>query len=105
MQFELLFHFERSFNKAINYTKPFVIISKEKVKALMDSRKSLLFNNKSRQVKRGNPDFDVIIGSFDAAEICELVGVYILNILGEKYGRERTGLHRDVGLACFENVS
>ena len=26
------------------------------------------------------------MGSFDGAELCELVGVYILLILGEKYG-------------------
>ena len=91
--------------KAVNHAKPFDTISKEKVKTLMHSLKSLLFNNKSGWVKRGNPDFEVTIGSFDAVEICELVGVYILNIVDEKYEKERAGLHRDVGLACFENVS
>ena len=39
------------------------------------------------------------------AEICELVGVYILNELGEKYGKERVGLYKDDGLACFETLS
>ena len=39
------------------------------------------------------------------AEICKLVGVYIFNVLGEKYGKERVGLYRDDGLACFQNVS
>ena len=72
----------------------------------MHSRKSLVFNNKSVWIKReGDPDFDVAMGSFDGAEICELVGVYILNLLGEKYGKDRVGLYRDDGLACFENVS
>ena len=43
--------------------------------------------------------------SYDGAEICELVGLYILHKLGVKYGKERIGLYRDDGLACFENTS
>lgn len=43
--------------------------------------------------------------SFDGAEICELVGAYILNVLGKKYGKERVGFYRDNCLACFESVS
>ena len=45
------------------------------------------------------------MGSYDGAEICELVGLYILHKLGEKYGKERIGLYRDDGLACFKNTS
>ena len=72
----------------------------------MHSRKSVLFNNTSAWIKReGDPDFDVTMGSFDGVDICELVGVYILNVLGEKYGKERVGLYRDDGLAYFENIS
>ena len=42
----------------------------------MHSRKSLLFNNTSVWIKRkGDPDFDVTVGSFNSAEICELVDV------------------------------
>ena len=55
--------------------------------------------------KGGGKDFDVTMGSFDGAEICEVVGLYILHELGEKYGKERIGLYRDDGLACFENAS
>ena len=55
--------------------------------------------------REGDPDFDVTMGSFDGTEIFELVGVYILNLLGEKYEKGRVGLYRDDGLACFENVS
>ena len=70
----------------------------------MHSRKSLLFNNTSVWVKKeGDPAIDVTMGgSFDGAEICELVGVYILNVLNKKYGKARMVLYRDDGLACFE---
>ena len=45
------------------------------------------------------------MGSFDGAELCELVGLYILHILGKKYGKHRTGLYCDDGLECFGYTS
>ena len=36
------------------------------------------------------------MGSFDGAEICELVGPFVLYRLEEKYG-----LYRDDGMPCF----
>ena len=41
------------------------------------------------------------MGSFDGAELRELVGLYILHIFGKKYGKHRIGLNRDEGLYCF----
>ena len=35
---------------------------------------------------------DVTMGSFDDAEICELVGLFILNNLREKCGKNNMGL-------------
>ena len=43
--------------------------------------------------------FDVTMGSYDGAEVCELVGLFILKHLGEKFGKENIGLYRDDGLA------
>ena len=37
--------------KTINHVQSFVIISKEEVKTIMHSRKSLLFNNASVRIK------------------------------------------------------
>ena len=55
--------------------------------------------------KDDNPYFDVTMGSYDGAEICELVGLYILHVLGEKYGENKIGLYRDDSLACFGNIN
>ena len=55
--------------------------------------------------KDGNSNFDVTMGSYDAAEICKLVGVHILHVLGEKYRKDKIGLYHDDGLACFGNIS
>ncbi len=45
------------------------------------------------------------MGSYDGAEICELVGLFILNKLGQKFGKENIGLYRDDGLAIMKNKS
>ena len=55
--------------------------------------------------KDDKKDFDVTMGSFDNGEICELVGLYILHVLGAKYGKNNHGIYRDDGLAYFENMN
>ena len=53
-------------------------------------------------VKRGSSNaFDVTMGSFDGAEICELVGLFILSKLKDKFGND-LGLYRDDGLAVLK---
>ena len=49
--------------------------------------------------------FDVTIGSFEGAEACELVGLFILNDLANKYGTNNIGLYREVGLTIFRNTT
>ena len=92
--------------KVIKYAKTLVNISDKEINTIMHSRKSLLINNKDIWIKKsGDPDFDVTMENFDGAELCELVGLYILHILGEKYRKHRKGLYRDDGLACFGYTS
>ena len=53
----------------------------------------------------GNNPFDVPMGSFDGAEVCEIVGIYILNKLGDLLNKSNVGLYRDDGLAVIYNTS
>jgi hypothetical protein len=46
--------------------------------------------------------FDVTMGSYDGAEICELVGLFILSKLEAKFGKNQVGLYRDDGLAILK---
>ena len=39
------------------------------------------------------------------AEVCELVGLNLLNLLTNEFGKNNIGLHRDDGLSCFQNIS
>ena len=71
----------------------------------MHSRKALLFNKNDVWVKKDNPNFDVTMGSYDGAEVRELVGLYILDILTKEFGHDKIALYRDGGLGCFQNLS
>ena len=42
--------------------------------------------------------FDVTMGSYDGAETCELIGLYMLSLIGPKF-RNQVGFYRDDGLA------
>ena len=44
------------------------------------------------------------MSSFDGAEVCELVGLYLLDILRKEFGNNKIGLYRDDGLSCFQNL-
>ena len=66
----------------------------------MQSRKTLLFSKKVSWVKKErDEDFDVPMGCYDGAEVCEIVGSYILNLLGNTLDKDLVGLYRDDGLA------
>ena len=45
------------------------------------------------------------MGSYTGAEMCELVGLFILNHLGKKFGKKNIGLYRDDGLAIIKSRS
>ena len=45
------------------------------------------------------------MGSFDGAEVCELVGIYILCSLAKLINKEDCGLYRDGGLLILQNVN
>ena len=63
-------------------------IEEKVIKAIYHAYKSLLFDKDIISVKKDNPEFAVIIGSYDGLELCKLVGLY-----------------RDDGLSYFENIS
>ena len=56
--------------------------------------------------KKGDDSFDVTMGSFDGTEVCELVGLYILNRLVPLMGNNSSsGLYQDDGLAAIGTSS
>ena len=78
---------ERLLRKAIKFAKTFVPISHSTWKAIMHCRKSFLFSEDSAWVKKDHPLFDVAMGAYDGAEICELVGLYFVGQIVAHHGK------------------
>ena len=49
--------------------------------------------------------FDVTMESFHGAEVCQLVGIYILCSLAKLINKEDCGLYRDDGLFILRNAN
>ena len=56
-------------------------------------------------IHQGDEDFDIPMGCYDGAEICELVGIYIQNKLCKLMNKKDFGLYRDDGLGILRNTS
>ena len=82
----------------------FTVINEESLRIVMHLRKSLLFCDGNTWIKKGNHIFDVTMRSFDGAEVCELVGLFLLHKMKHLFGCNCVGLYRDDGLAVL-NIS
>ena len=88
---------EELLKKALNYAKNHVDITQEEIKIILQTKKALLFSDGKPWVKKGHKNFDVTMGSWDGAEVADLVGLYLLSQLTNL--NLRIGLYRDDGLA------
>ena len=74
-------------------------ITNHEIKTIMHCRRSFLFFNQEPWIKKGDSNFDCGMGSLDSAEVCELIGLFILSKLEAVIPRDNIGLYRDDGLA------
>ena len=66
----------------------------------------MLFSDGEPWVEKDDEDdFDIPMGCYNGAELCELVGTYLLNQLKVVVAKENMGLYRDDGLGTFKNMS
>ena len=92
---------ENLLDQALSWASSLADISHENIPIIKHARKSLLFNNGKPWIKNNNSNlFDVTMGSYDGAEICELVGLFILNHLGKSFWQ---GKHRFIQRRRFGN--
>ena len=96
---------EKLLSNAICFAEQHIAISNEHKIIIKHARKSLLFNNEQIWVKKKSGLFDVTTGAFHGAEVCELVGTFLLFQLSQHYNKVNFGLYRGDGLAVFKNTS
>ena len=85
---------------AINFARQFIDISDEQQNIIFSCRRSILVHSGDTWEKVINKNFDVTQGSYDGAEVCELVGLFLLSQL--VHLNVNVGLYRDDGLAVVK---
>ena len=92
---------ESLLKEALAYARQHASITDSDMEVIFNARKSLLFENGRPWMKRKDSLFDVTMGSYDGAEICELVGAFLLSRLKQPQCTNEIGLYRDDGLAVL----
>ena len=81
-------------------------ISDENLRIIKHCRKSLLYNNYEPWKKKDTDScFDVTMGRYNGAEVCELVGIYLLSLPANIIDKNNSGLYRDDRLIVLHNVN
>ena len=91
--------------EALKFAKQHVTIKSKDRETICHARKFLLCKEGEPWIKKRSNNFDVTMGSYDGAEVCELIGIFMLSLIGNKYNPNHIVLYRDDGLADFKNTS
>ena len=92
-------------NDALIFAKTIINLDDHDKKIIYYTHKSWHFNQKQTWMKKGGDLFDVLMGAHDGVGVCEHIVIFLLNLLGRKYGTKNIGLYRDDGLSSFKNCS
>ena len=87
-------------NNALEFAKTKVDMTDKEIQTILKTKEAILFKDGKPWIKRGGKPFNVTMGSWDGAEVADLVGLYLLSrlsVLGIN-----VGLYRDDGLAAVE---
>lgn len=94
---------EELLEKSLKFASKTTTITEQEIELIKHTKKSLLFTNDEAWMKtspKTQNNFDVTMGSYDGAETCELVGLFLLSELQQEHGNN-IGLYRDDGLAAL----
>ena len=75
---------ETLLNEAIRLAKEHVSITRKDIEVIFHARKLILYNNGEPWLKKEGVSFDVTMGGYDGADMCELIGIYMLYLIGKR---------------------
>ena len=81
-------------------------ISDSETRIIYNASQSVLLYNDELWIKKKDsksPAFDITMGGYHGAEICELVGLFMLNEITAFVPKHTVGLYRDDGLLVIRN--
>ena len=65
----------------------------------------MFYENEAWKKKDTDTTFDVTMGSYDGAEVCELIGIYIQSLLTNILSKDNMGLYRGDGLFILREIN
>ena len=86
----------------LRWAKTMVMVTDDEIEIIKNARKAFLFSEEGVWCKKSNPEFDVTMGAFDGAEVCQLIGQYMLFLLSKEIPYEQMILYRDDGLGYID---
>ena len=90
---------ESLLSKALDWASKFVRISNKDRNIILQARKSIVFYDGRYWMKKSDSEFDVPMGSYDGAEICDICALFILSELEKQKLNAIFGSYKDDGLA------
>ena len=96
---------KRLLDDSFNFARQHVQIKREDSSIIQRRRKSLLYNKEIPWQKKNTNLFNGTMGTYNGAKVCEIVGLFLLNNLANKFGKNTVGLYRDDGLTLFKNFN
>ena len=87
--------------EALEFAKQHVTTKSKDRETICHAGKSLLYNEGEPWIKKQSNNFDVTMRLCDGAEVCELIGIFMLSLIGNKYNPNNFGLYRDDRLAVL----
>ena len=88
----------------ISFISNHTAISAEDIRIIKHSRNSLLFDlEESKKKKETSSSFNVTMGRYNGAELCELIGNFTQSVLQVIMNKEAMGLYRDDGFIFLQN--
>ena len=69
--------------EAIQFAKKHVLITRKYEEVIFHARRSVLYNDREPWVKKEGGSFDVTMESYDGTEVCELICIYMVCLIGK----------------------
>ena len=79
-------------DKALAWADKYVDITPEEKNVIRQAKKLFLYTGSTTWVKKGDVNFDIGMGAFDGAESCNLIGLFLLNLLTTQIQNIEVGL-------------
>ena len=88
--------------KAILFAQNSVSILPKSIDVVFHSRKSLLYHYDNPWVEKDTSvEFDVTMGSYDSDEVCEIVGLFMLDMLSKLFEKKLLSIYTETMVYQF----